>query len=81
MERDFKYVYNKIQALLPKGLAFEMQQNAIYWEPSEKFFELSKFIQAKIKPNSKDDKTVRIYAILCDKSLDEMRKRFIASGK
>lgn len=70
----------QIEEELPEELAEQLRWKADFWAPEIFWSNLSAFINENVKPDSKNEQSVRIYALLCDKSEEEMRKEFIEQG-
>ena len=69
-------VYKKIMEVVPEELATKMERDSVFWAPEIVWYELSRYVNKYVAPSSKDPKSVKVYAILCDCSEAEMKARF-----
>ena len=78
--RCFAPVFSQICKLLPETLTLELQRKAVYWAPETCWMKLSTFINNNINPSASNELSVKVYALLCNKSEEEMRQLFLANG-
>lgn len=80
MARDFMTVYNKIMEVAPENLAKKLESNSGFWAPEMAWYNLSQYVNKYVTPSSKDEQAIKVYAVLCDCSEEEMKKRFENDG-
>ena len=80
MARNFTDVVAQIKKVGPKELVDALEQNVCFWAPEAVWEMLTVYVDKYVIPSSKDEKTIKIYAILCDCSETEMKARFEEAG-
>ena len=80
IERSFEDVVNKIIAVGNKGINAKIEVSMPYWVPEARWTQLDRCINRFMPKDSKDPTSVKIYAILCDCTEKQMRKRFKKEG-
>ena len=76
MARNFVEVLNRITEVAPKQLVDALNKSAMYWAPEIAWDRLSNYVDRYVKRSSSDENAIAVYAILCDCSEEEMKKRF-----
>ncbi|MBR2753699.1 hypothetical protein IKD82_00815 [Candidatus Saccharibacteria bacterium] len=80
MARNFYATLEKIMKIAPEPLKDAIDSNISFWPPELLWYNLSKYVNKYVMKNSTDIKSVKIYAILCDCTVDEMLERFEKDG-
>ncbi|MBR3134647.1 MAG: hypothetical protein IKG56_04210 [Clostridia bacterium] len=80
MARDFYQIARKIAQCLPERLSKELRSKIMFWAPEIQWARLTYFVNDHIKPDSIDPVSVKIYALLCDKTEEDMKAEFIEKG-
>ena len=81
MARNFIDVYKKILAACPNTiLAQKLESGSPFWAPEVTWFNLSRYVNNYMMPDSNNPVSVKVYAILCDLSEDDMIKKFKENG-
>ena len=80
MARDFATAYKKILKIAPKKLAKILKKDFDSWPPEMYWYNLSWYVNTYVKKSSKDPKSVKIYAILCDRSEKDIKAEFKSGG-
>ena len=81
MAREFSDVLTKILNACPGSvLHTKLEESVPYWAPEILWYNLTRYVNNYMTPNSKDDVAVKVYAILCDKTEEEMRADFVSKG-
>ena len=80
MERNFKVVLEKIKSVAPQELVDALNRNVNFWAPEILWYNLSAYVNKYVEPSSKDETSIKVYAILCDCSEAEMKARFEADN-
>ena len=79
-ERNFGDVYRKIVEIAPEELKEKLENRLCFAAPELVWSVLSRCVNNTIIPSSKDPLAIKIYAILCDCSDEEMKARFESDG-
>ena len=74
-KRDITVVLKQLSDALPEELAQKLKFSSSFWAPELVWHNLSKFINHYVEPASNNEQSVKIYAILCDVSEEEMKQR------
>lgn len=73
-KRDPIEVFYNIKEELPTELVEKLDWESAFWTPESIWLGLTDFVNKNIQLNSKDTSSVKIYALLCDQSEEEMKK-------
>ena len=79
--RDIKKVYEAIKRLLDAEEKESLENSASFWAPESFPYGLTMWVNGHIVPDSRSEKSVRIYAHLCGCSPKEMRETFIQDNR
>ncbi len=79
--RSFEYVFSQIYDLLSDENKTTLRQEVNFWSPESLFNNLSLFINRNVLKDSENPNSVKVYAILCNKSEDEIRQMFMNISK
>ena len=77
--RDFGEVLDKVVEAAPE-LKEDLESRVEFWAPEILWYNLSVYINERIKPVSTDKKSIKVYAILCDCTEEEIKKRMEENG-
>ena len=80
MARDFYQIAGKIAQCLPETLSKDLRIKMMFWAPEIQWAKLTYFVNDHVKPDSIDPVSVKIYALLCDKTEEAMKAEFIEKG-
>lgn len=64
----------------PEPLKSELMHRAPFWAPEVSWERLTYLVNKTIAPDSTSPVVVRVYALLCDCTEEEMLRRFKADG-
>lgn len=73
-------VCQQIEEALPEKLAEKLRWEVAFWAPEIYWHNLSVFVNENVKPDSTSEQSIKIYALLCDKTEEEMKQEFISRG-
>ena len=79
-ERSFASIYDKIFEIAPEPLRDALEANIGFWAPEVMWYNLSVYVNKYVMPNSLDPGAIKVYAILCDCSEEEMKAKFEKDG-
>lgn len=79
--RKFKDVFALICENLPENKAKELLRVANYWPPEIEWQNLADYVNENVVKDSSNIQSVRVYAILCNKSERKIRLSFLKMGK
>ena len=80
MEREFHEVLKKVMKVAPKELKDYLVNSVPFWAPEARWLNLSRAVNRMVRASSNDRKAIALYAILCDCSKREMKRRFKRDG-
>ena len=80
MERDFETVCKEIIEVAPEILAYKLERDSGFWAPEIRWIRLTNYVNDYVIPSSKDPRSIKVYAILCDCSEGEMKETFENDG-
>ena len=80
MERDFETVCEQIIKAAPEILAYKLERDFGFWAPEIRWLRLSNYVNDYVIPSSKDPRSIKVYAILCDCSEEKMKETFERDG-
>ena len=79
-ENDFMTTYHAVCSVLPRELAEKLRQESPYWAPEVRWYNLTHFINTRMKQDSNDPQSVKVYAALMGLSERRMKKEMKKLG-
>ena len=80
MAKSFYDVTSQLLEVLPSELADQLCTSLSLWDSKAKQYNLAAWVNSNIKPDSKSEQSLKIYSILCDCSISEIKSRFQVAG-
>ena len=81
MARNFNHVLKAIKAIAPEELKNVLESSApSYWAPEIRWKKLAEYVNKYVFPNSQDTNSIKIFALLCNCSEEQMKERFKKDG-
>ena len=78
--RDFFEVYENIKKAAGADFSVRLDNASGFWAPETLWFKLFQFVNKYMKKDSKDPTSIKVYAILCNTSEEEMKEKFEKDG-
>lgn len=74
--RDFYEIVSRINRLLSPDVRVKLETRLPYWAPENQWYHLTQFINLNVEKDYFDSNSVSIYALLCNRSEEDIKESF-----